>query len=263
MLQQTIEKLHTLRLAAMADGLQSQMTQPEIAAMPFEERLAVLVDLQHSAMLNAALAQRLKRAGMRQTASIENLDLRTPRNLDRGTIQALATSQWVRQNLNILVLGPAGIGKSWISCALGNRAARDGFSVVYKRLSRLLDELAVARIHSRQARALKTLARTRVLILDDWLMTKLTAEQRRDLMEVIDDRHGRASTIIATQLPVERWHDMIGDPTYGDAILDRVIHNAYRLELKGKTMRPGIAQTAGAEAHGATLAGGDPAAPDG
>ena len=263
MLQQTIEKLHTLRLAAMADGLQSQMTQPEIAAMPFEERLAVLVDLQHSAMLNAALAQRLKRAGMRQTASIENLDLRTPRNLDRGTIQALATSQWVRQNLNILVLGPAGIGKSWISCALGNRAARDGFSVVYKRLSRLLDELAVARLQSRQARALKTLARTRVLILDDWLMTKLTAEQRRDLMEVIDDRHGRASTIIATQLPVDRWHDMIGDPTYGDAILDRVIHNAYRLELKGKTMRPGIAQTAGAEANDVAQAGGHPVGPDG
>ena len=121
MLQQTIEKLHTLRLVAMADGLRNQMTQPEIVSLPFEERLAVLVDLQHSAMLNAALAQRLKRAGMRQTACIENLDLRTPRNLDRGTIQALATSQWVRQNLNVLVLGPSGIGKSWISCALGNR----------------------------------------------------------------------------------------------------------------------------------------------
>jgi DNA replication protein DnaC len=161
MLQQTIEKLHAMRLAAMADGLRNQMTQPEIAAMPFEERLAVLVDLQHSAMLNAALAQRLKRAGMRQTACIENLDLRTPRNLDRGTIHTLSTSQWVRQNLNVLVLGPAGIGKSWISCALGNRAARDGFSVVYKRLSRLLDELAVARLHGRQARALTTLARTR------------------------------------------------------------------------------------------------------
>jgi DNA replication protein DnaC len=254
MLQQTIEKLHALRLAAMADGLQSQMTQPEIAAMPFEERhalrgsLAILVDLQHCAMLNAALAQRLRRAGMRQTACLENLDLRTPRNLDRGTIHTLATSQWVRQNLNVLVLGPAGIGKSWVSCALGNRAARDGFSVVYKRLSRLLDELAVARLHGRQARALTTLARTRVLILDDWLMIKLTAEQRRDLMEVIDDRHGRASTIIATQLPVDRWHDMIGDPTYADAILDRLIHNAYRLELKGKTMRPGIAPTADAQA---------------
>jgi len=240
MIQQTIEKLHTMRLAVMADGLQSQMTQPEIDAMPFEERLALLVDLQHTAMVNAALAKRLKRAGMRQTACMENLDLRTPRNLDRGSVHTLATGQWIRRNLNILVLGPAGIGKSWISCALGNRAARDGFSVVYKRLSRLLDELAVARLHGRQASALKTLARTRVLIVDDWLMQKLTAEQRRDLMEVIDDRHGRASTIVATQLPVESWHDMIGDPTYADAILDRLIHNAYRLDLKGKTMRPGI-----------------------
>jgi DNA replication protein DnaC len=238
MLQQTIEKLHTLRLGAMADALVAQMAQPDIEAMPFEDRLALLVDLQHSAVLSAQLKQRLKRAGMRQTACMENLDLRTPRNLDRNTVHTLATGQWIRRNLNILVLGPSGIGKSWLSCALGNQAARDGFPVAYKRLSRLLDELAVARLHGRQARALTTLARTRVLILDDWLMQKLTAEQRRDLMEVIDDRHGRASTIIATQLPVECWHDMIGDPTYADAILDRLVHNAYRFDMKGKTMRP-------------------------
>ena len=240
MIHQTIEKLHALRLGAMADALRDQAGQPVIAELSFEERLALLVDSQHSAMLTSALAQRLKRAGMRQSACIENLDLRTPRNLDRGTIVALAGGQWIRQHLNVLILGPAGVGKSWISCALGNSAARDGVSVVYKRLSRLLDELAVARLHGRQARALTALARTRVLILDDWLMIKLTAEQRRDLMEVIDDRHGRASTIIATQLPVDRWHDMIGDPTYADAILDRLVHNAYRLELTGKTMRRGI-----------------------
>ncbi|MBF0482211.1 MAG: ATP-binding protein, partial [Desulfovibrionaceae bacterium] len=220
MIQQTIEKLHALRLGAMADALRDQAGQPAVAELSFEERLALLVDLQHSTMLSAALAQRLKRAGMRQSACIENLDLRTPRNLDRSTMAALAGGQWIRQHLNVLILGPAGIGKSWISCALGNSAARDGVSVVYKRLSRLLDELAVARLHGRQARALTTLARTRVLILDDWLMIKLTAEQRRDLMEVIDVRHGRASTIVATQLPVYRWHDMIGDPTYADAILD-------------------------------------------
>jgi DNA replication protein DnaC len=237
MLQQTIDKLHALRLAAMADALQTQATQPEIAALPFEERLALLVDVQHTAALNAALAQRLRRAGMRQSACLENLDLRTPRNLDRGTMHALATSQWIRSNLNILITGPAGVGKSWIACALGNRAARDGFSVLYKRLSRLLDELAVARLHGRQARALTTLARTRVLLLDDWAMIKLTAEQRRDLMEVIDDRHGRASTIVATQMPLERWHDMIADPTYADAILDRLVHNAYHIELKGDSMR--------------------------
>jgi len=237
MLQQTIEKLHALRLPAMADALRDQTRQPEIGNLSFEERLALLVDLQHTAMLNAALAQRLKRAGMRQTACVENLDLRTPRGLDRGTIAALGGGQWIRQHRNVLIIGPAGIGKSWIACALGNRAARDGHSVLYKRLSRLLDDLAVARLHGRQARALTTLARTRVLILDDWAMVKLTAEQRRDLMEVIDDRHGRASTIIATQVPLDRWHDMIGDPTYADAILDRLVHNAYRIDLKGDSMR--------------------------
>jgi len=234
---QTIEKLHALRLNAMADAFQAQLDQPNLAALPFEERFALLVDRQYAAALNAALAQRLRRAGMRQDACLENLDLRTARGLDRSTIQTLATGQWIRQHLNVLLGGPAGVGKSWISCALGNRAARDGFSVLYKRLSRLLDDLAVARLHGRQARALATLARTRVLILDDWAMVKLTAEQRRDLMEVIDDRHGRGSTVIATQIPVDRWHDQIGDPTYADAILDRLVHNAYRLELRGDSMR--------------------------
>jgi DNA replication protein DnaC len=175
---------------------------------------------------------------------MENLDLRTPRGLDRSTMQALAGGQWIRQHRNILVSGAAGIGKSWIACALGNQAARDGISVLYKRLSRLLDELAVARLHGRQARALKTLARTRLLILDDWAMAKLTADQRRDLMEVVDDRHGRGSTIVATQIPLERWHEQIGDPTYADAILDRLVHNAYRLELKGKSMRDPAARRA-------------------
>ena len=241
MIEQTIEKLHALRLGAMADSLRDQAQQPAITGLSFEERLGLLVDLQHSTMVNAALAQRLKRAGMRQSACLENLDLRTPRNLDRGTIAALGGGQWIRQHLNVLIVGPAGIGKSWLSCALGNRAARDGFSVLYKRLSRLLDELAVARLHGRQARALTALARTRVLMIDDWAMVKLTAEQRRDLLEVIDDRHGRASTIVATQVPLDRWHDMIGDPTYADAILDRLVHNAYRIDLKGKSMRPGIA----------------------
>lgn len=235
--QPTIEKLHALRLGAMANALTAQFQQPEIDTMPFAERLALLVDIQHSSMLTAALEQRLTRAGMRQSACMENIDLRTPRGLDRSTIQALAGGLWLRQHRNVLVSGPAGIGKSWIACALGNQAARDGVSVLYKRLSRLLDELAVARLHGRQARLLKTLARTRLLILDDWLMAKLSAEQRRDLMEVIDDRHGRGSTIVATQIPQDRWHEQIGDPTYADAILDRLAHNAYRLELKGESMR--------------------------
>jgi DNA replication protein DnaC len=227
--QPTIEKLHDLRLGAMANALTAQLQQPEIDAMPFAERLALLVDIQHSAMLTAALAQRLTRAGMRQSACMENLDLRTPRGLDRSTIQALASGLWIRQHRNVLISGAAGI------------------SVLYKRLSRLLDELAIARLHGRQARLLKTLARTRLLILDDWAMVKLTADQRRDLMEVVDDRHDRGSTIVATQIPQERWHEQIGDPTYADAILDRLVNNAYRLELKGKSMRGNGARRAVAD----------------
>jgi len=235
--QQTLEKLHALRLTPMADAFKAQLDHPDLAAMPFDERFALLVDIQHTASLNTALEQRLRRAGMRQSACLENLDLRTPRGIDRGMIQALASGQWIRQHLNILLIGPAGVGKSWISCALGNRAARDGYGVLYKRLSRLLDELALARLQGRQGRMLATIARTRVLILDDWAMVKMTAEQRRDLMEVIDDRQGRASTIIATQIPVDRWHDQIGDPTYADAILDRIVHNAHRIEMRGESMR--------------------------
>lgn len=210
----------------------------------------MLVDIQHSAMLTAALAQRLTRAGMRQSACMENLDLRTPRGLDRSTMQALASGLWIRQHRNVLISGAAGVGKSWIACALGNQAARDGVSVLYKRLSRLLDELAIARLHGRQARLLKTLARTRLLILDDWAMVKLTADQRRDLMEVIDDRHDRGSTIVATQIPQDSWHLQIGDPTYADAILDRLVNNAYRLELTGKSMRGNGARRAVADPVG-------------
>jgi DNA replication protein DnaC len=165
----------------------------------------------------------------------------------------LASGLWIRQHRNVLISGAAGIGKSWIACALGNQAARDGVSVLYKRLSRLLDELAIARLHGRQARMLKTLARTRLLILDDWARlakvptVKLTADQRRDLMEVIDDRHDRGSTIVATQIPQDSWHLQIGDPTYADAILDCLVNNAYRLELMGKSMRGNGARRAVAD----------------
>jgi len=242
MINPTIEKLHEIRLRPMADAFSAQLANPAMAELSFEERFSLLVEAQYAAMRDEALQQRLRRAGMRQTACLENLDLRTPRGLDRATIQALATGNWIRQHLNVLIVGPTGIGKSWISCALGNQAARDGVSVLYKRLSRLLDELAIARVAGRQARALTAIARVKLLILDDWAMIRLTAEQRRDLMEVIDDRHGRASTIIATQVPVERWHDMIGDPTYADAILDRLVHNAYHIDLRGPSIRPRAAK---------------------
>jgi DNA replication protein DnaC len=237
MLHQTIEQLHALKLSALADGLLAQSRLPDIAALSFEERLALLVDLQHTATRNAALEQRLKAGQLRQSACLEDLDLRTPRGLDRGLVHTLATGQWIRAARAVLVLGPTGVGKTFVACALGHQAARDGFSVRYRRLSRLLDEIAVARVAGRHRRLFATLARTRLLILDDWAMVRLTAEQRHDLMELIDDRHDRAATLVASQVPVERWHEQIGDATYGDAILDRIVHNAYRIELRGESMR--------------------------
>jgi DNA replication protein DnaC len=213
MLHQTIEKLHALKLAAMADGLLAQMRQPDIDTLAFEERLALLVDLQHTAAQNAALGLRLKASRLRQTACLEDLDLRTPRGLDRTLIHTLASCQWLRTARSVLVLGPTGVGKTFLACALGHQAAREGFSVLYRRLPHLLDDLAIARVAGRHRRLFGKLARTRLLILDDWALARLTAEQRRDLMEVIDDRHDRAATLLASQIPVDRWHEQIGEPT--------------------------------------------------
>lgn len=237
MLHQTIEKLHALKLSAMADGLLAQTRQPDIETLGFEERLALLVDLQHTAAHNAALSQRLKASNLRQTACLEDLDLRTPRGLDRTLIPTLASCQWIRTARSVLLTGPTGVGKTFIACALGHQAAREGFSVLYRRLPRLLDDLAIARVEGRHRRAFAKLARTQLLILDDWAMIRLTADQRHDLLEVIDDRHDRAATILASQIPVSGWFDQIGDATYADALLDRIVHNAYRIELRGESMR--------------------------
>lgn len=238
MLHQSIEKLRTLRLTGMARGLEEQLTQADIGRLTFDERLGMLIDREEIERHNAALAQRLRVARLRQAVCLEDVDYRTPRGLDRNLMRTLASGKWLQEHNNVLVLGPTGAGKSFVACALGNQAARDGHSVRYQRLSRLLDELAVSRAEGRCARLLGRLAKVRLLIIDDWLMAKLTGDQRRDLMEVIDDRHQRGSTLLATQVPLERWHEQIADPTYADAILDRLVHNAYRIELRGGSMRP-------------------------
>ncbi len=203
-----------------------------------------MIDREATERDNKRLVTRLKFASLRQSAVIEDIDLRAVRGLDRALFQKLAAGDWIDRHHNLLICGPTGVGKSWIACALGHKACRDGRSVLYHRMPRLFEALALARGDGRHARLLKTLARVQLLILDDWGLAPLAPEQRRDLLEIMDDRHGRATTIETSQLPVDAWHATIGDPTLADAILDRLVHNAHRLTLKGDSIRKAAAKTA-------------------
>ncbi len=233
----TLEKLTELRLNGMKEALCEQQAMPDIEELEFEERLGLLVDRELTAREDRRLKTRLRTARLRQQAAIEDLDYRHPRGLDKSLMRDLGSCQWIRKHLNLLITGPTGVGKTWISCALAHKACRSGFTAQYYRLSRLFDELSYAHADGRYPQLMKKLARTDVIVLDDWGLAKLTAPQRRDLLEVLDDRHDRRSTLITSQLPVEHWHKIIGDPTLADAILDRLVHNSYRIELKGESMR--------------------------
>jgi len=233
----TLEKLTELRLGGMKEALCEQQDMPDIDALDFEERLGLLVDREITARDDRRLKTRLRTARLRQQAAIEDLDYRHPRGLDKSLMRDLARCQWIKKHLNLLITGPTGVGKTWIACALAHKACRAGLSAQYFRLSRLFDELSYAHADGRYPLLMKKLARTDVIVLDDWGLAKITAPQRRDLLEVLDDRHNRRSTLITSQLPVEHWHKIIGDPTLADAILDRLVHNAYRITLKGESMR--------------------------
>ena len=233
----TLEKLHGLRLTGMVQALQEQAQMAEIDTLSFEERLGLLVDRELTERENRRLKTRLKKAKLRQTASVEDLDFRTPRRLDKALMAKLSQSDWIEAKYNVLIIGPTGVGKTYLACALAHKACLNGYSAYYARLSRLLDELQLARGDGSYGKRLLQLSKLHVLVLDDWGLMKLSITQQRDLLEVIEDRYERRSTIITSQLSVEHWHETMADPTLADAILDRLIHRAYRLKLEGESMR--------------------------
>jgi DNA replication protein DnaC len=233
----TQERLTALGLSGMAKALEEQRRQPDVEALAFEERLALLVDREAIERENKRLVSRLKFAGLRQNAVIENLDAKAVRGLDKALFAKLAEGSWIARHENLIIVGKTGLGKSWLACALAHKACRDDRSVLYHRMPRLFDALALARGDGRHARLLKTIARVELLILDDWGLANVTADQGRDLLEILDDRNGRGSTIVTSQLDVKHWHEMIANPTVADAILDRLVHNAHRLNLTGDSLR--------------------------
>lgn len=235
--QQTIDKLQQMRLVAMADGLLAQTRNPEVHTLSFEERLGLLVDQEWTYRQNRRLARRLRDAKLRLAACMEDIDYQHPRGLERPLLRSLAHCQWVPAHQNILIEGPAGVGKTFLACALANAALRRGFTARYYRLARLFTDLAIARADGSYPRLAAQLARTHVLVLDDWGIAPMTAPEARELLDIIDERYQAQSTIVASQLPVDHWHATIADPSVADAILDRLIHHSHKLVLKGESMR--------------------------
>jgi DNA replication protein DnaC len=239
LINQTLDQLDALGLFGMALGLREQLEQSQYLGLSFDERLGLLVDREAEARDGRRLALRLKAAKLRQEATVEDIDFRTPRGLDRSVILSLAQAGWVSAHHNVLISGPTGAGKSFIACALAHAAIRRGHSALYVRTPRLLAELALSRGDGRYVRRLGQLAKIGLLLLDDFLLTPPNIVEAKDLLEVIDDRSQVRSTLIVSQLPVEAWHPALadGDPTLADAIVDRLVHNAHRLPLKGSSMR--------------------------
>jgi DNA replication protein DnaC len=237
MLNQTIEKLISMHLTGMADALKEQVSRGDISDLSFDERMGLLVDREWSCREERRLQRRLKTARLKQTACVENIDYRSHRGLDKKVVYDLITCRWIRAGRNLILTGPTGIGKSWLACALGEKACREGFTVQYARVPRLIHELCIARADGSFLKTLTRLAKIDLLILDDWALAPLESQSQYDILEVIDDRVGKRSIIVTSQLPVEKWHDMIQDPSTSDAIMDRLLSKATNISLKGGSLR--------------------------
>ncbi len=235
--QQTIDRLHQMRLSGMAEAFLVQLQNPDYQGLSFEERFGLLVDHEWTYRQNRRLARLLREAKLRLSACLEDVDYHHPRDLDRSLLRSLSSGDWIRARQNVLITGPTGVGKTYLACALAHAACRQGFRARYYRLPRLLAELAIARGDGSYPKVLHHLARIDLLVLDDWGIAPFTDAQSRDLLEVLEDRVQARSTIVASQLPIEHWHGLLPDPTVADAILDRLVHNAYKIALKGESMR--------------------------
>jgi DNA replication protein DnaC len=237
LMQQTLALLHSLRLTGMAQALEEQAGIPDVATMAFEDRFALVLEREKLAREDRRLTRLLQIARFRHAACVEDVNFRVKRGLDRALFLRLASGDWVRQHEVLLLVGPTGTGKSWLACALGHSACRQGATVRYVRVPRLLGDLAPARGDGSYGRMLQQLAKTDLLILDDWGLAPLGDRERRDLLEILEDRTGRRATLVTSQVPIDHWHDLIGDATFGDAILDRLVHHAHRITLTGGSLR--------------------------
>jgi len=237
LLHPTLEKLNALRFTGMAAALDEQMQMNSLDDMGFEERLGILLDREMAVRQTRRMNTRLRKAKLRQDGCIEDINFRHPRGLDKSLVMRLAGCEWVKEHNNLIITGPTGVGKTYLACAFAQKACREGYSTLYLRITKLFEDLALAKGDGRYLKLLASFAKADLLVLDDYGLEQLGRDQRHDLLEILEDRHGLKSTLVTSQLPIDHWHEQIGDPTLADAILDRLVHSAHKIKLNGESMR--------------------------